>query len=132
MKVNDAGLFKGLGQLAAAALVQQIQGLQKHIKDNPIDPRENRFGSEQTEPTEDPYVQRVRRQLMYQLICVGRGLRGVGQAVTDAGTKNAITALQSEIRAILKQLDADDMQPQDLFDRIGPPAVKLENAVKNA
>jgi hypothetical protein len=31
---------------------------------------------------------------------------------------------------VLKELDAKNLKPQDLFDKIGPPALKLENAVK--
>jgi hypothetical protein len=131
--LDQAALLKGLGQLATASLTAQIQGLQQHIKDNPPDMlATDRFRPEGEKKPEDPYVQRVRRQLKYQLICVGRALRTLQQATADATIKNAMTSLQSEITALLKELDAADLTPQTLFDKIGPPAVRLENAVKNA
>jgi hypothetical protein len=131
VNVDHAGLLKGLGQLAAAALAEQIQGLQQYIKDNPPDSfREAPAGASSDEVPEDPYVQRVRRQLKYQLLCIDRALRTIEQATTDAAVKNTLTAIKSAIAALLKELDNKNLQPQELLDKIGPPAMLLEDAVK--
>ncbi len=130
--LNLPAIVKALGQLATSALAAQIEAIQEHLKENPNQPMggDRRYGADEKQP-EDPFVRRVRRQLKYELICVGRGLRGLQQAPANAATKNAATSIQSQIMAIAKELDAEDMQPQDLLEKIGQPAVRLEAFVKN-
>ena len=54
----------------------------------------------------------------------------IEQAAPDAAVKNALTSIKAEVAALLKELDTKNLKPQDLFDKIVPPALKLENAVK--
>jgi hypothetical protein len=130
--VDQAGLVKGLGQLAATALAEQIQGLQQYIKDNPPDTfREGRIADSAEEVPEDPYVLRVRRQLKYQLSCVERALQALEPTTSDAAVKNTLTAIKSAVGALSKELAEKNLKPQELLDKIGPPAMLLENAVKN-
>ncbi len=130
--LDQIALTKGLGTLALTALREQITGLQRHMAENPTTGSESfiRRSPDEKAP-EDPFVHQVRRQLLYQLGCIQQGLSGLQRANADAAAKQAMTSLQSEISAILKQLDSDEMQPKELFDKIGPPAMRLESAVKN-
>jgi hypothetical protein len=129
---DAAAAVKGLGELATQALGDQLAALQQHLISNPIEPgRETRAGDPPEKQPEDPYVQRVRRQLKYQLGCASDGLVALEKAAADANAKNAATAVRSAIVAVLKELDSESMTPQSLFDKIGRPAEQLENAVES-
>jgi hypothetical protein len=132
--VDHAALLKALRQVAVAALNEQIQMLHQHLQENPsesLSPEGRLRGENSQDVPEDPLVQRVRRQLKYQLVCVGRGLQAVASA-PDAETKNAVTALRSEIGAIVKELDDKSLMPQALYDKILTPASRLESALSRA
>jgi hypothetical protein len=132
--VDYAALLKALRQFAVAALNEQIQILHRHLQENPnegVSPEGRLRGENNQDVPEDPLVQRVRRQLKYQLVCVGRGLQAASLA-PDTDTKNDVTGLRSEIGAIVKELDDKSLLPQALYDKILTPASKLETALNRA
>jgi hypothetical protein len=110
-----------------------MRELQDYLRDHPADSAiETRARSPEDEQPLDPVSTQVRRILKHQLTCVGRGLKAIQQATADAAMKNTTTSLLSEIGAVIKELDDETVLPHELFDKIGPPAVRVESAVKNA
>lgn len=132
--VDPNSILKGLGSVAVSACRDEIQRVQKHNQDNPAPAQANRpiFEQPQDEPTADPVVMQVRRQLKHRLNCVTKGIDGIEKIASQPDQQNTLTTIRAEINAIQRGLDdgVETMTPQDLLNKIGPPAVRLEGAVK--
>ncbi len=132
--VDPTAVLKGLGSIAVSACRDEIKRVQKHNADNPGPPEANRplFGQANEEPEADPIVLQVRRQLKHRLNCVTKGIDGIEKIASQPDQKNTVTTIRSQINAIQRGLDEgfETMTPEDLLNKIGPPAIQLEDVVK--
>ena len=132
--VDATAILKGLGSIAVSACRDEIKRVQAHNADNPNAGRRNQpfFGQPNEEPEADPVVMQVRRQLKHRLNCVTKGIEGIKKVASQPDQQGTLTSISTEIDAIQKGLDdgVETMTPEDLIDKIGPPAVRLEGVVK--
>ena len=130
--LDGEGIVKGLGNVAVSACLEEIQRLKQYTEENPVDPNDNRprFGDEAEQVQANPAVAQARRTLKYHLGCVQTGLKGVGSAASDQTT--LVTSITSQISAIEQGLDdnPDTTTPKELLEKIGPPAMQLEQAIR--
>ena len=52
------------------------------------------------------------------------------QTKGDATTKNRLTSMQSEIERVDRELASTTIRPDDLYNRIKSPALRLESTVR--
>ncbi|MCP4193499.1 MAG: hypothetical protein GY768_23035 [Planctomycetaceae bacterium] len=130
--LDGEAIVKGLGNVALTACVEEIQRIKRYEEEHPMDPDANRprFGLEAQQVEANPAVVQARRVLKHNLGCVKFGLKGVGAAASDQTT--LVASINSKIDAIERQLDdnPDTTTPQELLEKIGPPAMQLEQAIQ--
>lgn len=128
-------MLSGMNKLMVDSLKEQLVLLQDYVKENPVSPLgggfEGRVGGVDENPEEHPVTLRVRRQLKAHLKCVADGMSGLSRANTDAATQQKLTAMQSELRALNKELDVENLPPNELLEKISQPAVRIEALAQN-
>jgi hypothetical protein len=132
--VDASAILKGLGAVAVSACRNEITRVQKHNQENPEPARGNQplFGGPQEAPQADPLVTRVRRQLKHRLNWITMGIDGVEKIAAQPDQKTLVANLRTEINEIQTGLDdgVETMSPNELLNKIGPPAIRLEGLSK--
>lgn len=128
--LNSEALIKGLGQVALSACLDEIERVKKYDEENPEGDNPRQFRAFDQEPEANPAVAEARRTLKYYLACVNKGLKGLEPAASDQTT--LLTTVKSQLGAIEQGLDdnPDTTTPKELLEKIGPPAIQLEQAIQ--
>ena len=131
--LNSDELVKGLGQVALAACLVEIERVKKYDAENPQEENRVNLGGfgENNKVEANPAVTEARRTLKHYLACVSKGLSGLESS--SAGQSSTLLAtVKTQVGAIEQGLDDNPEQttPQELLERIGPPALELEQAIQ--
>ena len=136
--VDALPLVKAISQFTLENVQETVQWFQDEVARLPDDPTASgrRFESLEGSTAQqeaDPLVVRTRRQMGYVLWCSSRGLAGILRGTSDATQKQAITAIGKQMQTVLKALNdgGETVTPRELLNKIGPPAVRLEQMVKS-
>jgi hypothetical protein len=133
--VDVPATVKGIGQLATQVVGQQLTVVNEHLTSDlgapaptPRVEGEDAEGNTTRRP-EDPFVLRIRRELKYPLESASDALTTLERIATDPSARTAATSVRSAVDALLKQVDAEQLTPQTLLERLSQPASQLETAV---